>query len=341
METEQRLRNAINTRRQQIADGVSVADKDRMEQEILTFEEQLRTLEQSLPETPVEPAEPILSMVDGLPLESFTRNEDSAILIRCEVEAILEMEKKWAESRIRELGQRNFELQEIHRNNKIEKEAQTHEIGTLRELIVKLDDQIVELEQTKARLTLERDEALKYRDNAAKQLEELAQELELSRIEVNKSREAKVYTEAERTTQAEEARQRLINSRIKVYNIRWEDDNRKTHKLAELAETGETIRFNYLEHGKYTEITEDEAQAIQAMNKPIEMPEVQTEESFQGETESLPEVQQGTDSADHEYQQPAVGEVETFEQWATREINSLKLAVYKNNPEYVYEAEVA
>lgn len=73
----------------------------------------------------------------------------------------------------------------------------------------------------------------------------------------------------------------------------------------------------------------------------VEMPEVQTEESFQSETESLPDVQPAADGSNHEDQQPAVGTAETFEERTERRLNAIEHRLNKNEPEYVYEAEVA
>lgn len=295
-------------------------------------------LEQSLPEMA---SEPILSAVDGLPLESYTKDIDSAVLIRCEVESLIEGINKANDSTVAELKEKLREsehrAQELFKRNvELDKEA------------TESFEECSELERQNVQLILERDEALKCRDNAAKEIEAMKQELEAARVEVSQSREVKAQTEAERTAEQEAARQRFLNSRIKVSNVRWEDDFKKTHKLANLADTGEEIRYHYLEHGKYTEITAEEAEIIRAMNQPLEMPTIgaQTEESFRSEAESLSEAQPGADSADYGGEESAVGADETFEQWATREINALKSVVYGVNSKPLgagnaFEEEVA
>lgn len=258
---------------------------------------------------PEEVKEVILDEIDGLPLESYTETIDGATVIRDEVGRIVEGFNKTISYLKSEFSLSNRSNE--HLNEKCDElTAANYEQAT-----------------TIIQLTLERDQALLYRDNAAKQLEDMAQELETARIELNRSREVKAYTEAERTAQAEEARQRLINSRIKIYNVQWEDEIRQVTKLCYIAETGEPHTFNYLERGKYTEITEEEAQAIQAMNKPVEIPEVESQEEFRSEDTSLPDIQQGTEQEDRGSEQQAIRENETFEQEVRRRLTALEESV--------------
>lgn len=269
---------------------------------------------------PEEVKEVILDEIDGLPLESYTETIDGATMIRDEVGRIVEGLNKTISYLKSELSLSNRSNE--HLNEKCDElTAANYEQAT-----------------TIIQLTLERDQALLYRDNAAKQLEDMAQELETSRIELNRSREVKAYTEAERTAQAEEARQRLINSRIKIYNVQWEDDIRQVTKLCYIAETGEPHTFNYLERGKYTEITEEEALAIQAMNKPVEIPEVESQEEFRSEDTSLPDIQQGTEQEDSAEQREAMElEPETFEERTERRLNAIEHRLNKNEPEFVHD----
>lgn len=265
METrEQELRRGIDSRRQAIADGVSVENRDRMEREIVELEGELNN-ELKEPES----TEPILAEIGGIPLESYTETIDGAVLIRGAVQVIVD----------------RYEI--IIKAGKVENETQIRENGNLRDYITKLNEQITDLTATDReqlatinQLTLERDDAYKVRDNAARQIEELTNELEQIRVELNKSKEFTAQTEAERTAEQEEARKRFLDSRIKIANVRWEDENNRKIKVAELADTGEELKFHYLEHGKFTEVSQEEADAIRLMNQPIEMPEVATVEPF-------------------------------------------------------------
>lgn len=286
------LLEAIRKRKEQLEQGVSLEIRERIEGEIAEYEEQLKRLE-STPET----RETVLLEVDGMPLESYTISEDAAIIIRCEVESLIEAERVITREEMRA----RLLLLEEHRQLQLNNGFLETEYGELNERYSDLKKEFEEMEtyykRENGRIKLERDEALKVRDNAARQLEEMAQELESAKIELRRNREAKAFTEAERSAQAEEARKRLLESRIKIYNERWENEFNRVFKLANLAETGEEIRFNYLEHGKYLVITEEEAATIQMMNKPLEMPPFgEQTEDFQ--SQPLPENEpSGTDQA--------------------------------------------
>lgn len=47
-----------------------------------------------------------------------------------------------------------------------------------------------------------------------------------------------------------------------IYNKRWQDENRKTHYIATLAETGEEITIPWMELGKYKEVQAEEAETF-------------------------------------------------------------------------------
>lgn len=352
METEQqRIRNEINARNQRISAGVSVQDKERMQREIVELEEQLRNLEQpqELPPEEEVKAEPILATVDGLPLEVYTRNEDAAILIRCEVESIVEQINKVHTVTVGGLNNKlrlANELEETIRRQKDELERNygivTTENKELEDEIRELTEENERFTQRDAQLVLERDQAFLYRDNAKAQLEDMAFELEQARIELNRNREVRALTEAERTAEQEAARQRFMDSRVKIYNPRNASELNSRERIANLAETGEEITYLAIyEKGAYFEISEDEALAIQAMNAPVEIPEVTSQEEFQGEDSGEVETEQGDQQANSGDNEPAMGEVETFEQRTDRRLNAIEHRLNKDEPEYVYEAEVA
>lgn len=348
-EREQYLREAINTRRQQIADGVSLERKESMEQEVLAFEEELAGLTQEVAELPpegepTEPAEPILATVDGLPLEVFTRNEDAAILIRCEVESLIENINKAHVVVIGGLNNRlqlAYEMESVLRQRNAELERDYEICANENKEMV---EENVKLVQSNHDLTLERDQALLYRDNAVKQLEDMAFELEQNRIELNRNREVRVLTEAERTAEQEAARQRFLDSRIKIYNPRNADELNSRERIANLAETGEEITYLAIyEKGTYIEITEDEALAIRAMNKPIEMPEVAEEAIFPADPsteESILEGEQGIEQQNSGDNESTVSEdagPESFEDEVRRRLTTLELKVNKNEPVVIHE----
>lgn len=61
-----------------------------------------------------------------------------------------------------------------------------------------------------------------------------------------------------------ELAKKLHDAKPAIYNKRWEDANRKTHFLANRADTGEEIRFGYLEAGQYREVSPEEAERFRA-----------------------------------------------------------------------------
>lgn len=276
-----------------LEEGVPADKAHVLRMDKVALEDELRELERvqevAFPESEEAKPEPILATVDGLPLEVYTKSEDAAILIRCEVETVIESINKAHTVIVGGLNNKlhlSAELEAVLRQRNTELERD-YEICA--EENKELIEEIVKLTQEKQQITLERDEALKYRDNAAKQLEEMSFELEQNRVELNRNREVRALTEAERTAEQEAARQRFLDSRIKIYNPRNVDELNSRDRIANLAETGEEITYLAIyEKGGYNIITEEEALTIQQMNKPVEMPplvnEVNEEETFQEDT---------------------------------------------------------
>lgn len=117
---------------------------------------------------------------------------------------------------------------------------------------------------------LDINDAISKRDAAAKALDEANAEIARlnghledlrKEIAIGAANAAKVVE-----VDVMSAREKLIEERKKeeeakpvIYNLRWEDDIKRTHYLAELAKTDETIRFKYLEKGRYRVVTSEEA----------------------------------------------------------------------------------
>lgn len=333
----------------------SIAEKDAFEEERkvrsgrigaidaelegLDVVEEVRELPDQI-ETSVDPAEPILAMVDGLPLEVYTRNGDAAILIQCEAESIVDRLNK---SHLVVVGGLNNKL---HLANELEaalrqrNELLEEDYNVKNGECVELSEEIDKLNAENYQLKLELKEMGNYRDNAVQKLEELAFELEQNRIELNRNREVRALTEAERTAEQEAARQRFLDSRIKIYNPRNVDELNSRERIANLAETGEEITYLAIyEKGTYIEITEEAALAIQAMNAPVEAPEVEEAELFQEDpsAESPFPSNEQTDSGDNGQTVSEDAEPETFEQEVRRRLTTLELKVNKNEPMLIQE----
>lgn len=70
--------------------------------------------------------------------------------------------------------------------------------------------------------------------------------------------------ETNMTVNAQAALAAWKNSRTPITNKRWKDEFKKTHYLAELASTGETIDIPYLSINLYREVSEAEAESFRA-----------------------------------------------------------------------------
>jgi hypothetical protein len=294
-----------------------VSSSERIEE----IDAELANMEpQTLPEAVI--VEPTLAMVEGMPLESLTRNESAAILIRHTVDSML---KRLAETHNEIVSKLENDLR-ISLENAEELKIDRNKFQTLSE---ELEVKNGELMASHHHANIERIEAFKIKDNALSRFNELELEHEQVKSELKKLQVVRSYTEAEQTEQAERAMQAFLDSRIKVYNVRWEDEIRCTHYLAERAEDGESIRYSRLEAGGHVEVTEAEALAIQALNKPIEMPEVESQEEFQSEDTSEVETEQGDQQEDSRSDESTLGQTEPQPtEFVTRaEFNELKHAV--------------
>lgn len=165
--------------------------------------------------------------------------------------AIVEM-KKVNLLRIKELETTNAALQDKYNQSEEANEALKHIVDTAK---------------------LDINDAISKRDAAAKALEEANEEITRlnshledlrKEIAIGAANAAKVVEVDVRSARDkwEEERRKEEESKAVIYNLRWEDDIRRTHYLAELAETDETIRFKYLEKGKYRVVTSEDAESF-------------------------------------------------------------------------------
>lgn len=198
-----------------------------------------------------------LEDVDGIPLEALTENESAATMIRLKVESIVE---SITQSANEEIARLNRELQESRRLNE---QYQADNQGLLEQAEKDagiIDKYAKELHDLKFELK-DLDDKRQAAVDKAEELESKCQTLE---GEIQRLKEGHAKSVEERKAEAEEARRRWEESRPKIYNVRWEDELKKTHYLAERAEDGETIRFGRLELGKYNVMQEEEAARFRA-----------------------------------------------------------------------------
>lgn len=119
-----------------------------------------------------------------------------------------------------------------------------------------------------ADLVMERNEALKTRDNAAAQLAEAQTEIQRleshntdlrQQLEFGARGMIKIINQEDHARELDELKQKIMDSKIRVTNMRYKDEIRKNLFVAELATTGETIEFPWTEKGKYLEVDAEEA----------------------------------------------------------------------------------
>ena len=167
--------------------------------------------------------------------------------------AVVEM-KKVDLLKIKELEAANAALQDKYNQSEEANEALKHIVDTAK---LDINDAISK-----------RDAAAKALDEANAEIARLNGHLEDLRkeIAIGAANAAKVVE-----VDVMSAREKLIEERKKeeeakpvIYNLRWEDDIKRTHYLAELAKNDETIRFKYLEKGRYRVVTSEEAPSFRA-----------------------------------------------------------------------------
>lgn len=209
--------------------------------------------------------------VDGVTMRELFRNDsrESAESAYQVVRAVFQQMMMEGEERL---------LQEIRLKEdqlaaaKAENEAQQKRYDDLYEVNAQLR---MELNQAKAEI----EEAERKRDAAASQLDEANNEVERlvtqvddlrKEIAVGASRATKVIDigskdamEMWKKQREAEAEKRRNEEELKpaIYDLEWVDHNRSTYR-AKLAATEEVITFNYLEKGKYREVTAEQAESF-------------------------------------------------------------------------------
>ncbi|WP_339317936.1 hypothetical protein [Paenibacillus sp. FSL R10-2734] len=167
--------------------------------------------------------------------------------------AVVEM-KKVDLLEIKELKAANAVLQEKFNQSEEANEALKHIVDTAK---LDINDAISK-----------RDAAAKALDEANAEiarlnghLEDLRKEIAVGAVNATKVVEVDVRSAREKL---DEERKKEEEAKPVIYNLRWEDDIKRTHYLAELAKTDETIRFKYLEKGRYRVVTSEEAPSFRA-----------------------------------------------------------------------------
>lgn len=142
------------------------------------------------------------------------------------------------------------------------KEEMDDVLGTnenLQEEIKVLDSKVIALNEQLEDIGTKRDAAVKTAEEAQEETKRLAADNESLRKQLESTSKP---SQTNLNTDLAVLAKQLNDAKPAIYNKRWEDPNRKTTYLAELATTGETISFGYLEAGKYREVSPEEAETF-------------------------------------------------------------------------------
>lgn len=123
------------------------------------------------------------------------------------------------------------------------------------------------LTEENADLTAKRDAAAAELETSKGEVERLNEQVQELRTEIAIGAKAAVHvinTSEELKAKADAFKKSIQDSLIPIYNKRWENEQKRDYYLAEVAETGETIRFNWIAEKKYKEVTPAEAETFRA-----------------------------------------------------------------------------
>lgn len=246
----EQLRCELNTEKQRGA----LADSNKISE----IEQQINEIEN---ETAVSTVTYVLDNlnVHGTQVREFFLNnkEETAAMsyevVRDAVQAlILEREQYWKEQD--DQIQAQFELERSAREEAQASETRAGEANA---------QMVVELRNTR----MELEDVVSKRDAAVTQLEEKNAEIDrLSKendglrkqLSVNTVVAPKEIDTGDSYARWKEQKQREEEAKPAIYDVEWADDKRSTY-TAKLAATDEVITFNYLEKGKYREVSAEEA----------------------------------------------------------------------------------
>ncbi|WP_339182866.1 hypothetical protein [Paenibacillus sp. FSL R5-0701] len=250
IEKLEQLRYELNTEKQRGA----LADSNKISE----IEQQINEIEN---ETAVSTVTYVLDNlnVHGTQVREFFLNnkEETAAMsyevVRDAVQAlILEREQYWKEQN--DQIQAQFELERSAREEAQASETRAGEANA---------QMVVELRNTR----MELEDVVSKRDAAVTQLEEKNAEIDrLSKendglrkqLSVNTVVAPKEIDTGDSYARWKEQKQREEEAKPAIYDVEWVDDKRSM-KRAKLAATDEVITFNYLEAGKYREVSAEEA----------------------------------------------------------------------------------
>lgn len=344
-ERAENLRQMIASKEQLIQQGVGASREVELQAEVVILQQELDGLQEvaELPPEEVEnmPAEEILTNIHGERLEFYTETIAGAILIRNEVKTLIEFEQLLSKEKVDSEREKTEQYKQLYRaeqkviadlGEKYKDLEEKHNVVVASERALLLENNEIKLtnEDLQSKLT-----------NAGDRIADIEQQLKDALIENNRNRQFTAQTEEEQTAAIEAAKQEIAESIIEVYDTKPKEGEYPSVTLvSKIAKTGEEIEYHYFKKNKYKDIGTEAALAIQAMNAPVEAPEVDEEAIFLEDTsteESILEGEQGIEQPDSGDNEQTVSEdaeetvAETFEQRTERRLNALELKINRND----------
>lgn len=181
---------------------------------------------------------------------------DTTLTLRemCENETYYQLLSGWIQQYVGDLAEKHAAVVSSYKSQTEALNEQVVELDKYRRESIELAEKLADMEQRRNAAGAELLDAKEEINRLNADNESLRMQLE----GVNKTGPTNLNTNL-----AELAKQ-IQAAKPGIYNKRWKDENRKTHYLAELSATGETIEIPYLEIGTYREETAEEAEKFRA-----------------------------------------------------------------------------
>lgn len=220
-----------------------------------------------------EAQQEVAYIMDNLDLEGVTmremfRNESSESaeaayqVVRIAVQnALLQRDERWM-TEVKDLRERLA----AETASKDAAQSAADEVGEANaKLVTEIRDVRMELEDT----TSKRDAAFNQLEEAKAEIARLNSHVDDLRqqLAVGAANAVKVIDAGEALTAYKDVKKREEEAKPAIYDVEWADDKRSTY-TAKLAATDEVITFNYLEKGKYREVSAEEAPQFRISEEP-------------------------------------------------------------------------
>lgn len=226
--------------------------------------------------------------VEGLSMSQLSASATAYEILREAVQQVLNTQTQKVLDQLKAVKEESAKtIAELQKQNDLANEAlqlKTEQYNLLRndytaivdenkDLATKRDAAAAELESSKAEI-----------DRLNEQVQELRTEIAVGA----KAAVRVINTTEDLKAKADAFKKSIQDSIIPIYNKRWENDQKKDFYLAEVAETGETIRFNWITEKKYKEVTPADAETFRTERAAREAKQAETDSAGVLEMEEQP-----------------------------------------------------